>query len=241
MAVRDQPTALMGPQSYGGWLEIVIFAQLEGVHIGVYTRDKMARKSPLYKAREAGLPKATKKVMPQWGETARGAPHFWNILPPGVASQLRQAPGRRKVVRQGAGQLEDELPETTTIFETPLDVLCLFHALARVWNEMHPQEMQQIGQGMKRNLLEKMEDTQAGQWRDRHLRRLSKRMGGQKHTRRATGKGHNKLSKHRRQLRKTAKQGDAMRNYALHQGQNHDTHVMGVVHGTTGSARRQDN
>ena len=52
-----------GPQSYGGWPEIVIFAQLEGVHIGVYTREKTARKSPLYKVREAGLPTATKKVM----------------------------------------------------------------------------------------------------------------------------------------------------------------------------------
>ena len=99
----------------------MIFAQLEGVNIGVYTRDKMARKSPLYKAREAGLPMATKKVMPQWGETTNGEPHFWNILPPGVASQLRQAPGRRKVVRQGIAQLEDELVETMTIFETPLD------------------------------------------------------------------------------------------------------------------------
>ena len=137
----------------------MILAQLEGVHIGVYTRDKMARKSPLYKAREAGLPTATKKVMLQWGETGSGAPHFWNILPPGVASQLRQAPGRRKVVRQGAGQLEDELPETTTVFEMPPDGPCLFRALARVWNEMHPQETRQTGQGMKRNLLEKVEDT----------------------------------------------------------------------------------
>ena len=92
-------------------------------------------------------------------EGGRGVPHFWNILPPGVASQLRQAPGRRKVVRQGAGQLEDELPETTTVFETPPDGLCLFHALARVWNEMHPQETRQTGQGMKRNLLDKMEET----------------------------------------------------------------------------------
>ena len=62
------------------------------------------------------------------------------ILPPGVAWQLHQALGRRKVVRQGAGQLEDELPETMTLFETPLDGLCLFQALARVWNEMHPQD-----------------------------------------------------------------------------------------------------
>ena len=105
------------------------------------------------------MPTATKKVMLQWGETASAAPHFWNILPPGVALQLRQAPSRHKVVRQGAGQLEDELPETTTIFETPLDGLCLFHALARVWIEMHPQETRQTGQGMKRNLLEKMENT----------------------------------------------------------------------------------
>ena len=88
--------------------------------------------APAHKAREAGLPTGTKKVMLQWGETGSGAPHFWNILPPGVASQLRQAPGRRKVVRRGAGQLEDELPETTTVFETPPDGLCLFHALARV-------------------------------------------------------------------------------------------------------------
>ena len=80
----------------------MIFAHLEGVHIGVYTRDKMARKSPLHKAQEAGLPTATKKVMLQWGEIAHAAPHFWNILPSGVASQLRQAPGRRKVVRRGA-------------------------------------------------------------------------------------------------------------------------------------------
>ena len=58
------------------------FAQLEGVHIGVYTRDKMARKSPLYKVREAGLPTATKKVMLQWGEIASGASHFWNQIPP---------------------------------------------------------------------------------------------------------------------------------------------------------------
>ena len=147
----------MGPRSYGGWPEIVIFAQLEGVNIGLYTRDKMARKSPLYKAREAGLPTATKKVMLQSGETAIGEPHFWNILPPGVASQLRQAPGRRKVVQQGATPKEDELPEMTTIFETPLDGLCLFHALARV--KVHPQGTRQTGQGMKRNLLEKMEDT----------------------------------------------------------------------------------
>ena len=77
----------------------MIFTQLEGVHIGVYTRDKMARKSPLYKAQEAGLPTATKKVMLRWGETARGAPHFWDTLLPGVASQLRQAAGRRKVMR----------------------------------------------------------------------------------------------------------------------------------------------
>ena len=54
----------------------MIFAQLEGVNVAVYTRDKMARKSPLYKAREAGLPTATKKVMQQWGETASGEPHF---------------------------------------------------------------------------------------------------------------------------------------------------------------------
>ena len=148
-----------GPRSYGGWPKIMIFAQLEGVHIGVYTTDKMARKSPLYKAREAGLPTATKKVMLQWGETTSGEPRFWNILPPGVASRLPQAPGRRKVVRQGAGPLEDELPETTTIFEMPLDGLCLFHALARVWNEMYPQDTRRTGQGMKRNLLEKMEDT----------------------------------------------------------------------------------
>ena len=161
------------------------------------------------------MPTATKKVMLQWGETTRGAPHFWNILPPGVASQLRQALGQHKVVRRGAWQLEDELPETTTIFETPLDGLCLFHALARVWNEMHPQETRQTGQGMKRKLLEKM-DTLAGQWRERPLRRLSKRMDGQKHRRRATGKGHSKLSKHQRRHIKTAKQGDAMRNYALH-------------------------
>ena len=107
----------------------------------------------LLTTREAGLPTL------QWDETASGAPHFWNIVPPGMALQLRQAPGRREVVRQGAGQLEDELPETTTIFETPLDGLCLFHALARVWNEVHPQEAPQTGQGMKRNLLEKMEDT----------------------------------------------------------------------------------
>ena len=167
-----------GPRSYGGWPQIVIFAQVEGVHIGVYTRDKMARKSPLYKAGEAGLPTATKKVMLQWGETADGEPHFWNILPPGVASQLRQAPGRRKVVRQGARQLEDEPPETTTIFETPLDGLCLFHALARVWNEMPPQETLQTGQGMKGNLLEKTRTPQGGQWRDRHLRKSSKRMDG---------------------------------------------------------------
>ena len=66
-----------------GVKEIVIFAQLEGVQIGVCTRDKTERKSPLYKAREAGLPTATKKVMLQCGETARGAPHFWNILPLG--------------------------------------------------------------------------------------------------------------------------------------------------------------
>ena len=150
-----------------------------------------------------------------------------------------QAPRRRKVVRQGAGQLEDELPETTTIFETPLDGLCLFHALARVWNGMHPQDTRQTGQGMKHNLLEKMEYTQAGQWRDRHLRRLSKRMGGQKHGRRATSKGHNKLSKHRRRHRKTAKQGDTIRTCALHQGQNHDTHVIGVAHGIAGRTRRR--
>ena len=43
--------------------------------------------------------------------------------------------------------------------QTPLDGLCLFHPLARVWNEMHPQETRQTGQGMKRNRLEKMEDT----------------------------------------------------------------------------------
>ena len=67
----------------------MIFAQLEGVHIGVCTRDKMAQKTPLYKAREAGLLTATKKVMLQWGEKGSGAPHFWNILPLGVASQLR--------------------------------------------------------------------------------------------------------------------------------------------------------
>ena len=29
----------MGPQVYRGWPEIVILAPLEGVHIGVYTRD----------------------------------------------------------------------------------------------------------------------------------------------------------------------------------------------------------
>ena len=52
-----------GPRSYGWWPEIVVFAQLEGVHISVYSRDKMARESPLYKTREAGLPMATKKVM----------------------------------------------------------------------------------------------------------------------------------------------------------------------------------
>ena len=63
------------------------------------------------------------------------------------------------MVRQGARQLEDELPETKTIFETPPDGRRLFHVLARVWNEMHPQETRQTGQGMKRNLLGKMEDT----------------------------------------------------------------------------------
>ena len=57
--------------------------------------------------------------------------------------------------------------------------------------------------------------------------------------RRTTGKGHIKPSKHRRQGKKTATQGDVMQKYALHRGQNHDTHAMGVAHGTTGSARRQ--
>ena len=45
------------------------------------------------------------------------------------------------------------------IFETPLDGLCLFHALARVWNEMPPQDTRQTGQGIKHSLMEKMEDT----------------------------------------------------------------------------------
>ena len=45
--------------------------------------------------------------------------------------------------------------------------------------------------------------------------------------------------KHRRQGKKTATQGDVMQKYALHRGQNHDTHAMGVAHGTTGSVRRR--
>ena len=80
------------------------------------------------------------------------------------------------------------------------------------------------------------DEAQSGQWRDIHLRRLSKRMGGHKHKRRTTGKGHSKPNKPRRQCKKTATQGDVMQKYALHRGQNHDTHAMGVAHGTTSSA-----
>ena len=148
-----------GPQLYGGWPEIVIFAHLEGVHIGVYTRDKTARKSLLYKVWEVGLPTATKKAMLEGGETMSGQPHFWNILPPGVVLQLRWAPNWRKVVRKGTGRLENKLPEMTTICDTKLYGLCLFHALVRVWNEMDPQVTRQTGQRMKDGLLEMREGT----------------------------------------------------------------------------------
>ena len=65
-----------GPRSYGGWSETAIFAQLEGIHVAVYTRDTTARKSPWYKARKARVLIATKKVMLEWGETPSGQPHF---------------------------------------------------------------------------------------------------------------------------------------------------------------------
>ena len=46
------------------------------------------------------------------------------------------------------------------LVETPLDPPHTETSLlARVWNEMDPQETRQTSQGMKRNLLEKMEDT----------------------------------------------------------------------------------
>ena len=46
-----------------------------------------------------GSPTATKKVMLEWGQIARGQPHFWSVLPPGVALQLHQALGWCKVVQ----------------------------------------------------------------------------------------------------------------------------------------------
>ena len=55
--------------------------------------------------------------------------------------------------------------------------MCLFHALARVWNEMHPQEMRQTGQGMKCNLLEKMLDTPGRTVEGRTLAQIIKEDG----------------------------------------------------------------
>ena len=50
------------------------------------------------------------------------------------------------------------LLDTTTVFDTPPDGLCLSHALARVWNKLHPQGTQQTGERMKDRLFAVMEE-----------------------------------------------------------------------------------
>ena len=60
---------------------------------------------------------------------------------------------------QGAGQLEDELPETTTIFRDATRWVVPIPRSGESVERNAPQETRQTGQGMKRNPLEKMEDT----------------------------------------------------------------------------------
>ena len=109
--------------------------------------------------------------------------------------QLCQAPDRRKVVWQGAGQLEKELLETMTIFGAKLNGLCLFHTLARVWNEMHPQHTRQTGQGIKNSLLVMME-VAPGQTVEGHTLAEIIREDGWVQTWRTTSMGPSRPSKH---------------------------------------------